>query len=507
MSFKFSKRDQAIQFGRVDERIFNGVADEAPVIGETIDQLSREPEGGKGKYLNRSHVTAIQFDTFNALSKHSPKRNDEGGDKLVNEILDRIQRDEQYHELRSYTVGDDLSAALGSCGLVDHVVTNLPEDVTDAANDQRQAEQEAQEAEADLAAHQDEDGNPSDDVDDDEYDELREFAAKKRDDADKAAKRVEANLKAHGKSIGKAVSSAMGKATKEAGAMNAASNAFGLNDAQVGGGLPMEEKFRIAKALQNSGEKFRKLIDLIGKARQSAERKNAEKMQHEGGEIVDLTEGDDFGLIVDDEIALLRNPTLGLMQRARLLDQELTQFEVETKEPQDKGDIIALVDESASMRGQRDAEAKAVVLALAHIALRQKRRVRVMFFQTSITETFDIDGTADAIDAGLRNLSAIASRGTGGGTNFDRPMRDAMNSTRDLSKPDVLIITDGEATISDATLKIVNERKANDGMNVYAMLIDAHGRNKEEVSKFADRTWDCDSLLGTASEELFGAVV
>lgn len=505
MAFKFSKSGQAIQFGRIDERMYGNLADEAPILGETIDNLAREPEGGKSKYLNRSHVEAISFDTFNALSKHNPKRNEGGGDHLVNEIIDRVQRDEQYHELRNYTVGDDLAAMLGSCGLVDQVVTNLPEDVTDAANDQRQAEEEAKEAEADLAAHQDDDGNPSDDVDADEYDELREFAAKKRDDADKAARRVAANLQAHGKSIGRVISKAMGKATKEAGAMNAASNAFGLTDAAVGGGLPLEEKFRIAKALQNSGDKFRKLIDLIGKARQTAERKNAEKMHHDGGEIVDLTEGDDIALVLDDEIALFNDPTFGLLQRANFLDEALTQFEVETREPQNKGDIIALVDESGSMNGQRDAEAKAVVLALAHIALRQKRRVRVMFFQTSITATFDIDGTASALDAGLRNLSAIASRGTGGGTNFDRPMRDAMKNTRDLDKPDVLIITDGCATISDETLKIVNERKANDGMNVYAMLIG--GNNAPEVEKFADRVWSCDSLLGTASEELFGAVV
>lgn len=505
MAYNFTKQNQAIEYGRVDALMFNQITEDAKIVQDTINKLSRNEN--KSQHLNRSHVESLTFDTYNALYKYNPQDSGQG-DQLTQEIIKRLRADDQYQELRNYTVGNDLSSVLGTCGLTDSVITSLPQDVKDDTNDAREAQDKADEAQGDVEAHEASDtpGEPDEGIDAEEYAELVEFAKNAQQTADKANQKLGETLKSNGQTIAKAVAGAVTKASGKASAMTAACNAFGMTNGAISGGLSIEEKFKIAQAIENQGKKFTKIIDLIGRMQQSAEKKHAES-NNGGGEIVDLSEGGDIALILDEEIAMMNHPTFGVLKKAQLVDEALMQFEVETKEPECKGDIIALVDESGSMNGQRDAEAKAIVLALAHIALKQKRKLHVMFFQTSITAEYTVDGTASAIDVAMQSIGAIANRGTGGGTNFDEPMRQAIKKSRTMTKADLLVITDGHASITKQTLDQVTEAKEQDGLNIYTMLIGSASIHQNAVTEFSDRVWTCDSLLDSAASEVFEAII
>lgn len=504
MRYNFKHDRQAIEYGRVDEKIFSRISDDAGIVPETLDDLSADPEQDKSKYLLRSQIEGLGFDAYNALLKFSPKVKN-STDPLITEIIDRMMRDDHYASLRASTVGDDLASAVGACGLVRHIVTNLPEDLRESAKEESRRDEEATQAENEAKAMRSALDDGDDEIDPEEVESMESHAKDKRQQADKAAQALSNRIASHGKSIGQVVAKAVSKAGEDAGAISAAGKAFGLGNAEIGKGLPVEEKFRLAKIIQQHGKRFTDLVNLIGRIQATAQRKQAEKMHHEGGEIVDLTQGDDIGLLIDDEIALLRNPIFGRLQQSRLMDAGLDQFEVETREPKAKGDIVILLDESGSMNGQNDAEAKAVTLAIAHIAIKQKRNLIVHFFQYDVTHTVRLNGadsTANGIELAMRGLGEIASRGTGGGTNFDRPLQRAIETAKDLREPDIIAITDGHASVTDETLSKIEQCKKLNGLNIFAMLIGRTG-SAPEVEKFADRVWCADSLLNKAAPELF----
>ena len=504
MAYKFSPTRQTIAYGKVDEMIFNRIADDAPIIGEMISDLANDPADPNDKNLHRSHIEALEFDAYNALIKYKPTRTGTG-DPLIADIMDRATRDPLYPQLRAATVGDDLASAVGACGLVRTIVAGLPESVKEAANDHAKADADATQAEqeADAMQHLFDEGDP--DADPTEIAQMQTFAKYKRQQAQQAAQAVRGALKDSGRAIGQIVAKGIQGSTEQAESIRAATDAFGFGNAATGGGMPIEEKFRLAKLIQNQGKRFRDLVDLIGRMQATAERKQAEKMNHDGGEIVDIVQGDDIGLLLDDEIALLRHPKLGRIHRGRLMDADLSQFEVESKEPKANGDIVILLDESGSMSGAREAEAKAITLAIAHIALKQRRKLIVHCFQHTVTATITLDGTdsgAQAVSLAMRGLSEIATRGTGGGTNFDGPFRTAIQSSKTLRDPDIIIITDGHANTSAETLQMLAEERKRNGLSVFSMLIGSTD-NSTDLKKFSDRIWCADSLIGKAAPELF----
>lgn len=505
MPYQFHNHEQAIRFGRIDATMFGRMADDVPLIGETIETVSTTGDAEAGPVINGQSATAAMFDAYNALFKHKPDR--QTGTPLLADIAERMQRDDRYPDLRRSTVGNDLAAAIGACGLVRYVLDNLPDEVTEAENDRQQAESEARDAAAEYEAQKsaDEDG---DEIDADELAESRTYAENKRQAADKAARRLAMVLQSHGKQVQQVISAAVAKADGEAQAVHTACTAFGMNDAAVSGGVPVAEKLKLAESIRKHGKRFTDLVDLIGRMQATAANKQASKMHHDAGEIVDLTAGNEIGLLVDDEIAMLRNPRFGLMQRARFMDGDLAQFEVESKETKAKGDIVVLLDESGSMQGQRDAEAKAVTLALAHVALKQRRRLCVHFFQTTITCTVELDGQQggrDAMAVAMRGLGEIARRGTGGGTSFDAPLRGALETAATMREPDVIVITDGDASLNPTTVQHVTTAKREQGLNVFAMLIGGT-QPSAALQQFADRIWCVDSLLDKAAPELFELV-
>lgn len=497
---QWAQWEQAIDYTGLDERIAAHTIEECPVVDEICDKVSEDVE------IDHGTLDALWFDAYNSLCKNNPR--DTGmGLPLNRELLDRMRNSERYEELRSATVADEVASALAAATLTDQVVRYIPEDTKNKAEQYRKAERQLQDARG-YAEVLDED----EDADGDERREAWEDVDEKASRAKRALKMLNRSIRDNGQEIGQAVVGATSTTAEEVGSFKVACDVFGIGSGQVNGGLSSEEKFRLASIVQDQGPKFRKLIEILGRMQRLALSKQASKAYHEAGEIVDIEIGSSINRFMDIELATLTaDGDLQLLALSRFANSQCFQYDVRQKETKGRGDIVVLFDESSSMRGQREAEAKGVALALAHIAMRQRRSFRCLFFQSRVTCRVEIDpGDArrmeDGVSVALRKMGEIAARGTGGGTSLDEPLREACGIVSANERADVLVLTDGIAALPEATVERVNGLRRETGAHFYSMLIGASSSGLDTLSRFSDRVWLAESLFDKAAPELFEIV-
>ena len=505
--YKAEERRQSVQFTRLDNRVYNHAMDECEGVAEHIESSAAKQNDAKS--LTASWVHSASFDLFNTLHKPTPKQAEEGGDALLRDLVARVQRAEDYPQLHAACRNDRVVSALQTGGMLEKVVDAIPQELKDAARKAARAQQEAREFQGLADAL---DNSP--DGDSAEADEARANAKAAKQRARELAKALNEMVKGHGRAMGQAVHKAVHAAAEEAEAVQAAAMAFGQGSNDAQGGMSIAEKLALAKTVQQAGPAFKKLLQILGRAVAEACQKQAAKMRHEAGEIVDVVLGGSPAKLLPTELVLHSDEDFVDLACARLALHSAMNYDVEAREPQRKGDIIVLFDESGSMSGQKEAEAKAVTLALCHIAVKQKRAICVHFFQGDVTHTERIDPKdenmqSQGLSVALRKMAAIAGRGTGGGTDFDKPLMRAIKTSREsLPKADVFMVTDGISSIAQETIDAVNAERSSRGMHFYTMLFgmsDGHAF-VGTVRQFADKVWAGESLLNGPMGELFEAV-
>lgn len=166
------------------------------------------------------------------------------------------------------------------------------------------------------------------------------------------------------------------------------------------------------------------------------------------GENYSLELGCSISRAITSELAMLATPeTIPLFLR-KYQTKQLKQYQ--RREPIYKGlgDIICCLDESSSTEGDAAAWGKAVAMALLEIAAQGNRRFALIHFagsnscrvDTFLPGTYTLDDKLSAVEFFL-----------GGGTNFERPMREAMQlmEQQGFENADIVFITDGECQLSE----------------------------------------------------------
>lgn len=504
LDYSFQQPDQTVVFTGLDSRLFSSVAAEGDLLPGVLSRVAGKPGDGS---LSRSHVLSLDFDLFNSL-RRSVVEDSGVGSPLVRDLMDRARRSPGYDGLRDDARGDEVAAFLGAASLAESISASLSDELKNAAERDRQARRDAEDAEgyADLLS-QDADADP------DAVADAAAETAKKREAAKAAAAALSVALRDSGKAVQKAVASAVAKAADEVSGYASAARTFGVGDATASGGVSVAEKFKLAETVAKSGPKFRRLADMIGRMTREALAKQASKTVHDSGEIVDVTIGSEPTLLVDDELLALRSPRFRMAALARYVEDRMLQYDVAVKDTLGRGPIVVLFDESGSMQGQNEAVAKGIALALAHVASRQRRVFVCHFFQCSVTHTVRIDpADGPSLDAGLsvalRKMAEIASRGTGGGTDFDPVLRQSVETVKAVGKDraDVLLLTDGVAPVSDEVVSLINSLRASSGANYLSLLIDKAGAARDSVARFSSRVWSSSNLLDGTASAIFEAV-
>lgn len=210
------------------------------------------------------------------------------------------------------------------------------------------------------------------------------------------------------------------------------------------------------KSLFNSYTKIigdKKLHKIMMQAGKLIKRYNAAKVEkgnRVADEISEITLGNKIEKLLTSEKTRLITPELQLDAMRRLIDKQSLCLEIKQKSFEARGAIIIVVDESGSMH-HLNQNAKAIGLAMVHIARAQKRWCGLVSYsggQAPKTSLIDPKKPLN-YDELLEWLTGFLS----GGTDLDIPLAEMPKIYKDLGaikgKTDVIMITDGCMSISD----------------------------------------------------------
>lgn len=404
-------------------------------------------------------------DVFFSLYKVKPEltpKNELATEYLLNhELMSKLMESQSYQELREYTQLDELGAGLGSKALLENLLKQLEQDsdlkeVSNKIND-------AVEQQASI---------PSDEV----HQRVLSLQSKLR----------------------QIVELATNKAVTEVEDVEQVITSWGLDQGEFTR-LSYEKKLELLHVLRNQ-QNFKDMTKLVGRMRRLASVSRKARLEHRV-ELHSLRLGANINHVLPQELLALRRPFLKLDFYRRLMEKQLFQYDLNQRECVGQGPIIALIDTSSSMLGNRERWSKAVALGLAEIAERERRA-----FSYALFASIRNDLITDDFQIGQRSpdkLIKIANEFIGGGTNFEQPLQWAMDKLREstFSKADIVMITDGECAVSDEFLKKLQKAKEQKQCRIYSILI---GSNSRELSRWSDAVWSITDLVDeTTVQELF----
>lgn len=399
-------------------------------------------------------------------------------------IAEEMQNLPATERLRRYSIGDDVQSALSAAAIEPDLETlfDRAKKAQDAAQQYEDALQQLQQAQSDQVDVDDlvsrwAEENP--DEDEEMPQELADQqaaaaqAVQEAADAAQAAAAAMAQEMAEARSgVAKGLESAMGKAADEAEATNEAARAYGLGGGQLTK-LPAAKRLEVAKRLNTA--RFKRIADLFGAMRNLLNTMQQRKVIHSNEELFDVGIGSDLARVLPQEILNLRAGIARLDFMRRFTEGKLLQYELQGTDKLGKGAIIFIEDGSASMKGEREIWAKAVMLALLNFAKQQRREFHLIHFGSTNQiwerhfdkpEDFSFDRIVEAAEIFWN-----------GGTEYCGPMTKALERLEDEHRrtgkvsADVVFASDGECYVPDNFMKDYLKRTEAIGATTWSVAI------------------------------------
>lgn len=234
-----------------------------------------------------------------------------------------------------------------------------------------------------------------------------------------------------------------------------------------------------------SNANMKKFAALLGRIRQIALRKARSKVQGEGQRVTTVETGRDIRRAHRSELVALVHPATRVQALRRWMRGELLVSGQRMKAKLGHGPVVVCEDASGSMDGSKQQWAKGVVLALADFARVQKRSYGWVMFDSAVKKSKTYPKRAISAQDKLE----IAESRAGGGTNFERPLKRAieMIQKEGLKKADICFVTDGDCDISDQFLAELLAFKVAHEVNILVVICDVGHVTDQTVQRFADR--------------------
>jgi uncharacterized protein with von Willebrand factor type A (vWA) domain len=426
--------------------------------------------------------------------------------KLNRKLIEQTVNSPAFQETREGTRLDEWGAALGALSFGKKLVEILPEEVRkqaeEAARRQAEAEKMQQLAQQLMQAAQKAENQADNQNDPEKAAQARQEAAQKMAEAQQQIRQAQEAMAAaaahgdnaanglEGKAVQAAVKAAAGE-TEETVEMVAAL-CWGTGP---GGSSQIDGKrvFEVAEAL-NRNDNLKKMARLAGRMIRIAMNKQRSKILREPAEVVDIRLGDDISSVLPTELALLCHPVLRHEFFLRYTKGELLQYETREREKLGSGPIIQCVDTSGSMGGEKHIWAKAIALTLAKIAARQRRAFALIIFGSS-TE-IKVYKWPDPSKVDPAEIADAAMSNFGGGTDFERPLTEAMKLIEEsaFKRADIIFATDGICYVGDAFLANFKKLKQAKEFSCYSIVLPPG--TTECVNEFSDQ-----SILATIDND------
>lgn len=240
---------------------------------------------------------------------------------------------------------------------------------------------------------------------------------------------------------------------------------LGSTTAQLGD----DTRAALGSALKSS-DAMKRLALLAGRMRRLAMNKRRSRTKAAASEVNNITVGNDLSRLLPHELLKLSDPVLSLDFMRAFLEKSLFQYELVGNEKEGRGPVVVLIDDSVSMDGPPSTFAKATALALADLALSDRRTCRLIRFSDRLRASIDLRPGRDDTAKLLPFLADDVS----GGTDFELPLtaaREAIDNDPVCERADVVLITDGEAELSKNFLDNWHAAARKDGLSTYAVHI------------------------------------
>ncbi len=256
-------------------------------------------------------------------------------------------------------------------------------------------------------------------------------------------------------------------------------------------------------ALARSGY-LRKLIEKAGRLVRIAQTKHRARVRHGPDEIVDMELGADLERVLPSELAYLSHPILGLETLRRYAERELLQYRIDGTEPLGRGPIVVCVDTSGSMRAEgKEFWAKGIALGLMSIAVEEGRKfVLINFSGPHEQRKFEVEGRPP-----LDQLAKALEYSFDGGTDFMAPLEQSLKIIEGskFKNADMIMITDGEAYVSEEWVSSFKKRKAAKCARLFSVLI---GFNSTALTPISDGVERIDDLADdeAVTDLVFGGI-
>ena len=226
---------------------------------------------------------------------------------------------------------------------------------------------------------------------------------------------------------------------------------------------------RDAHTRLHDSHRLKRICELAGRLERIAATKARSKVKPGVGEVHGIDLGSDLSRLLPSELVALRHPRLRVLLLSRLLQRKAMVYGMKGREPQGRGPVVVLLDESGSMReGGKDIWSKAVCLALLSTATRQRRDWHLVSFNGHIRR----EHTIPARQATMAIIQEALDHRCAGGTNFDRPVMKAIEviqTSRTMKKADVVVITDGESDLEPKTIEAATTLTRTEGVSWFAV--------------------------------------
>lgn len=270
---------------------------------------------------------------------------------------------------------------------------------------------------------------------------------------------------------------------------------------------------------------LRRVLALAGRLQRVADQRRRTRNEHAREEVVDVERGSDLSRLLPAGLAQLRHPGLRRVALRNILERQALQYRLEGTEPEGRGPIVVLLDESGSMSGTPHEWARAVGIACLGVAARERRACTVVGFDGGIRSAVHLDTagrswTLPVLDASAPRVGApvalgttvdavlhVASQGCPGGTDFGPALRLALDGlpagVRD-PRADLVLVTDGCADADERTLAALDEARAA-GLRVHGLTVNG-GSLSGSIARICTRAVDIDAAARVGKGDAAGQV-
>ena len=258
---------------------------------------------------------------------------------------------------------------------------------------------------------------------------------------------------------------------------------------------------------KNTEESLSTIEPIIEPVKRMVEQEIEIKTPHAVSETSGIRRSDDISRLLPGELMQLGHPQLKRLWHAKRAEHTLLTYrvegvlseheplemesfeEVESRQNETEsglGPILVCLDGSASMQGEPENIAKALVLEALRIAWQESRACYVYLFSGPDQV---LQHELDLTKGGLSQLLEFLTQTFHGGTDVIKPLLTALEKTQqqDWEKADILLVTDGRFPVTEQHKKRLHNIRSND-IRLHGILIGQwQGRAMQEICHFFHR--------------------